>query len=92
MFFRRGFTNLKQLRKAELDPEASLFVRALNSSLIGFVAGAFFAPEAYQFFLYFEVAQTSVMCALVRKSEWELLGHRERGFWRRFPLLRPNNR
>ena len=46
MFFRRGFTNLKQLRKAELDPEASLFVRALNSSLIGFVAGAFFAPEA----------------------------------------------
>lgn len=88
MFFRRGFTNLKQLRKAELDTEASLFVRALHSSLIGFVAGAFFAPEAYQFFPYFAVAETSVMCALVRESEWELLGHRERRFLRRFPLLR----
>ena len=69
LFFRRGFANLKRLRKMDLDPETSLFTRALHASLIGFVTGALFAPEAYQFFPYFAVAQTSSLLALVQISK-----------------------
>jgi len=63
LFFRRAFKNLRVLRKAEkqLDPEMLLFVGALHSSLIGFVVGALFAPEAYQYFPYFAVAFTAVL-------------------------------
>ena len=38
-----------------------LFVGALQSSLVGFVVGACFAPEAYQFFPYFAVAFTATL-------------------------------
>ncbi len=70
MFFGRGFKNLKQLRKKRnLDAEATLLAGALHSSLIGFVVGAFFAPEAYQFFPYFAVAYTSVLFAIVKERE-----------------------
>jgi O-antigen ligase len=70
MFFARGFTNLRKLRKRrDLDPETKLFVGALHSSLVGFVVGACFAPEAYQFFPYFAVAYTSVMVALVAERD-----------------------
>ena len=48
MFFARGFTNFRSLEKiAHLDSETILFMGALKSSLIGFVVGAFFAPQAY---------------------------------------------
>lgn len=70
LFFGRGFTNLKALsRTKNLDPETSLFAGALKSSLIGFVVGACFAPEAYQFFPYFTVCYTSVLLAIVRERE-----------------------
>jgi len=67
LFFRRGFVNLKRLRRMDLDPETALFTRALHASLIGFVTGAFFAPEAYQFFPYFAVAQTTSLWALIQE-------------------------
>jgi len=58
------------LRKTKnLDSDIVLFVSALHSSLIGFVVGALFAPEAYQFFPYFAVAQTSVILAIVQEQE-----------------------
>jgi O-antigen ligase len=70
MFFARGFKNLKILRRRrDLDTETTLLVGALHSSLIGFVVGAFFAPEAYQFFPYFAVAYTSVIFAIVKERE-----------------------
>jgi hypothetical protein len=70
MFFGRGFKNLKKLRRRrDLDPESILLVGALHSSLIGFLVGAFFAPEAYQFFPYFAVCYTSVLFAIVRERE-----------------------
>lgn len=66
LFFWCGFSNLRRLRKRnDLDPETQLFAGALHASLIGFVVGALFAPEAYQFFPYFAVAQTSVLLAIV---------------------------
>jgi O-antigen ligase len=70
-FFGRGFGNLKILRRRrrDLDTHTTLFVGALHSSLIGFVVGALFAPEAYQFFPYFAVAQTSVLVAIIHEQE-----------------------
>lgn len=68
LFFWRGFFNLRQLRKmGELDQDTDLFARALHSSLIGFVVGALFAPEAYQYFPYFAVAYTSVLFAIAQE-------------------------
>lgn len=70
LFFSRGFANLRRLRRRrDLDVETTLFVGALHSSLIGFVVGALFAPEAYQFFPYFAVAYTSALLAIVRERE-----------------------
>src|ERR1035438_6040198 len=72
MFFWCGFKNLKILRKTpNLDQHTILFVGALHSSLIGFVVGALFAPEAYQFFPYFAVAFTATLLQTVKERELE---------------------
>ncbi len=72
LFFGRGFGNLRQLRRlGGLDEETDLFAGALHSSLIGFVVGALFAPEAYQFFPYFAVAYTSVLLAIAKERVQE---------------------
>jgi O-antigen ligase len=69
MFFSRGFRNLRLLRKRKnLDPNTMLFTGALHSSLVGFVVGASFAPEAYAFFPFFTVAYTSALLATVREQ------------------------
>jgi len=70
MFFRCGFKNLKIMRKAtDLDEHTVLFVGALHSSLIGFIVGALFAPEAYQFFPYFAIAFTSTLLQTLKERE-----------------------
>jgi O-antigen ligase len=70
LFFSRGFKNLRQLKMLQgLDTESVLFTAALSSSLVGFVVGACFAPEAYQFFPYFTVCYTSVLVAMVKERE-----------------------
>jgi hypothetical protein len=70
LFFGRGFGNLKRLRRmTSHDAEIDLFSGALYASLIGFVVGAFFAPEAYQYFPYFAVAYTSVLLAIAKERE-----------------------
>jgi hypothetical protein len=70
MFFGRAFKNLKTLRHMKnLDPDIALFVGALQSSLVGFVVGACFAPEAYQFFPYFAVAFTAALLQTVKENE-----------------------
>jgi O-antigen ligase len=72
MFFGRGFRNLRILRKTKnLDEHTVLFVGALHSSLVGFVVGALFAPEAYQFFPYFAVAFTATLYQTVKEHEEE---------------------
>jgi len=67
LFFGRGFANLKFLSRQDLDDETVLFVGALKSSLVGFVVGACFAPEAYQYFPYFAVCYTSVLVAMAKE-------------------------
>ena len=70
LFFSRGFTNLRILKKmGNLDSETILFMGALKGSLVGFVVGACFAPEAYQFFPYFTVCYTSVILATAKERE-----------------------
>jgi putative inorganic carbon (hco3(-)) transporter len=70
LFFARGFGNLRRLRQLPSDDaEVELFSGALYGSLIGFVVGAFFAPEAYEYFPYFAVAYTSVLLAMAKEKE-----------------------
>ena len=69
LFFWRGFVNLSRLRGLKnLDAQMQIFVGASQASLIGFVVGASFAPEAYQFFPYFAVCYTSVMIAMAEEK------------------------
>jgi hypothetical protein len=71
MFFGYGFANLRKLRKMNLqDPQVVLFTGALYATLVGFVVGALFAPEAYQYFPYFAVAYTSVLLAIAQEKHW----------------------
>lgn len=70
LFFKRGFRNLKKLRKMkDLSPEEKTFVGALHSSLVGFVVGALFAPVGFQFFAYFAVAYTSTMLQIIQERK-----------------------
>jgi O-antigen ligase len=70
LFFARGFSNLRKIRRRRnLDPEIILFNGALTSSLVGFIVGALFSPEAYQFFPYFAVAFTSALLSIIVESE-----------------------
>ena len=70
MFFWLAFKNLKILRKTKnLDPDIVLFIGALQSSLVGFVVGACFAPEAYQYFPYFAVAFTATLLQTVKEQQ-----------------------
>ena len=69
MYFWRGFANLRRVRrKPNLDPETGLFADAVYASLLAFVVGALFAPEAYQYFPLFSVAYTSVLLAIVQEA------------------------
>src|SRR6266496_3363678 len=70
VFFARGFLNIRSLRKRKnLTPELKLFVGALHSVLVGFIVGALFSPEAYQFFPFFAVAYTSALLAYVQGKD-----------------------
>jgi len=69
MIFRRGFANLTAVaREANPDPETRLFTDAVKASLLAYVVGALFAPEAYQFFPLFAVAYTSVLVAVAQQE------------------------
>jgi O-antigen ligase len=62
MFFWRGFVNLRRVRRRpDLDNETRFFADAVYGSLLAYVVGALFAPEAYQYFPLFAVAYTSVL-------------------------------
>jgi O-antigen ligase len=87
LFFYRGFLNLKRVREANVSGDAEVFRGALLASLIGFVVGAAFSPEAYHFFPYFTVCCSSVLAAVVAKSCPQASGSTART-WRRFDSSR----
>jgi O-antigen ligase len=96
LFFVSGFRNLLNLnRRKNLDPEIRLIVGALFTCLVGFMVGAFFAPEAYQYFPYFTVAYILALRATVEEGEAEVIPGGLPGRNRRFRNLyakyeRPN--
>jgi len=93
MFFYCGFRNLKKLRRRQsADPQIGLFAGALHSSLVGFLVGALFSPEAYQFFPYFAVAYTSAFLMIVEGQEPMALSTVLLSPPRRYSGLHPNTR
>ena len=75
VFFARGFLNIRKLSKCKgLTPELKLLIGALNSVLVGFIIGALFSPEAYQFFPFFAVAYTSALLAYVQRNDRASIG------------------
>jgi hypothetical protein len=93
LFLASAFRNLRKLRRGDLDAQTRLFVGGLHSSLVGFVVGAFFAPEAYQYFPYFYVAYCSVLVAMIKehKAVPELLPA-VKGWQRRHGMVRARKR
>jgi uncharacterized membrane protein YfcA len=55
-----------------LHPDVRLFAGALTGSQVGFVVGALFSPEAYQFFPYFAAAFTATLLQTVKEQQKEL--------------------
>ena len=70
LFFWRGFANLRRLKRLpKTDPDIELFAGALHGSLVGFIVGALFAPEAYQYFPYFAVSYTAVLLSIAKEQQ-----------------------
>lgn len=68
--FWRGFKNLRRLLKQkDLPEEYRIYAGAVHASLVGFVIGALFSPEAYHLFPFFSVAFTSAMIAMMDRRE-----------------------
>jgi putative inorganic carbon (HCO3(-)) transporter len=65
LIFWQAFANLRRLKRIpDLDDETKLYYAAFQSTLVGFLVGASFAPEAYQYFPYFTVSYTWVLLAI----------------------------
>ncbi len=70
LFFRRDFRNIAELhRMKDLEPDVRLFAGALTASQVGFVVGALFAPEAYQFYPYFATAFTATLLQTMKERQ-----------------------
>ena len=70
MFFRRDFQNIGALqRMKDLPPDVRLFAGALIGTQVGFIVGALFAPEAYQFYPYFATAFTATLLQTMRERQ-----------------------
>ncbi len=64
-----GFSNIRASKRfANKEKGTILFAKALQSSLIGFIAGSFFLSVTYAFFPYFLVAYTTSLFSIARKS------------------------
>lgn len=68
MFFYRGFVNLRRVMRMHPDGDVGLLHGSLLASLIGFVVGAAFSPEAYHFFPYLTVCYSSVLLAIMQEQ------------------------
>lgn len=94
LFFGRGFANLKKFRRIPgSDPEMELFAGALFATLVGFLVGSLFAPEAYQYFPYFAVVYTSVMLAIAEEQQAEeKSSNSSHPRWSKVPVLTGSGR
>lgn len=84
LIFACAFRNLRVVRKRKNLPlNHEIFTGAIHASLIGFVVGATFGPEAYHFFPFFAVAYTSVMVLLVKQVDNQPAPEPVASGWRR---------
>jgi len=63
-----GYRNLRRLSRRTLDAETQLFTWALHGTLVGFLIGALFAPDAYQYFPFFTVMYIAALRATVEEQ------------------------
>jgi O-antigen ligase len=63
-----GYQNLRRLSRMTLDRETQLFAWALHGTLIAFLIGALFAPDAYQYFPFFTVMYIAALRATVEEQ------------------------
>jgi hypothetical protein len=69
MILWRVFSNLRRVKESrDASAESRVWAKALYASLLGFIVASFFAPEAYQYFLYFLFMYTSVLFGIVRQQ------------------------
>jgi putative inorganic carbon (HCO3(-)) transporter len=70
MILWRAFGNVRTVKRYEGgESEHRLWAKALHASLLAFLAASFFASEAYQYFTYFLVANTSVLLLITQKKQ-----------------------
>ena len=69
MFFYRDFQNMFALRRMKLETNIRVFSEALTGTQVGFVVGALFAPEAYQFFPYFAAVFTVTLLQTAQEEQ-----------------------
>jgi O-antigen ligase len=68
LIFWRGFTNLRRVQRTGLDSETQLLAWALHGTLVAFVVGALFSPDAYQYFAFFTVMYTGALRLTVEEQ------------------------
>jgi O-antigen ligase len=68
LIFWRALMNLRRVRRQNFEPEMRLFAWALHGTLIGFLVGALFAPDAYQYFPFFTVAYIAALRATAEEQ------------------------
>ena len=68
-----AFRNVRKVKRYEReDSEHRLWSKALHASLLAFLVASCFASEAYQYFTYFLVANTSVLLLITQKKQASL--------------------
>jgi len=66
-----GFKNIRATKRfANRSREINLLAKALNASLVGFVAGSCFLTLNYAFFPYFLVAYTTALFIIAKSSRY----------------------
>jgi len=63
-----GYRNLRRLSRKTLDAQTQLFTWALHGTLVAFLIGALFAPDAYQYFPFFTVMYIAALRATVEEQ------------------------
>lgn len=73
MILWRVMANVRTVkRNRRVSAEAQVWAQALYASLSGFVVASFFAPEAYQYYVYFLFMWSTVLFAITAKQQVRL--------------------
>lgn len=66
----RAFSNMKAIKQnRKVSAETRIWAKALHASLWGFVVASFFAPEGYQYFVYFLFMYATALFAVAGRQQ-----------------------